>query len=155
MYKQTDGKLKSRSRRGKCKHMFYLFQERNLQICREWISNFPFQMLARCSLAVQTSQVGSKIPQQVTAIRINRQKVTECNPPSGNSEAQKQILATSNFDICGKKECIFLYFSIVVFSIFYVLLAPNGALIMIVCHYLSAPTLSDFEHYCQCIYIYI
>ena len=110
MYKQTDGKLKSRSRRGKCKHMFYLFQERNLQICREWISNFPFQMLARCSLAVQTSQVGSKIPQQVTAIRINRQKVTECNPPSGNSEAQKQILATSNFEICGKKECIFFVF---------------------------------------------
>ena len=60
-------------------------------------------MLGRCSLAVQTSQVGSKIAQQVTAIRINRQKVTHCNlPRSGNSEAQKLIFAKSNFDICGK-----------------------------------------------------
>ena len=32
-------------------YLFCVFQTRNLQICWEWISNFPFQMLARCSLA--------------------------------------------------------------------------------------------------------
>ena len=76
---KTEDLCKSQASGNICFVCFKRFQERNLQICREWISNFPFHLLARCSLAVQTSQVGSKISQQVTATRINRQKVTECN----------------------------------------------------------------------------
>ena len=86
-----------------CFIYFEGFQERNLQICREWISNFPFQMLARCSWsAVQTSQVGSKIPNKWQQFASPVTKSPSAILPSGNSEVQKVIFALSNFENVSK-----------------------------------------------------
>ena len=74
------------ARLGKCFYLSIYFVCFKREISRFVENGFPIFRF-RCWpdvawRAVQTSQVGPKISQQVTAIRI---KVTDCNPPAGRS----------------------------------------------------------------------